>query len=73
MTEYAVVYERGTDRGWGAHCPDLPGCYALGDSRTEVERNMREAIAAHLTELRRRGQPITDSHHDVGVISVPAA
>jgi predicted RNase H-like HicB family nuclease len=72
MTAYAVIYEQGATGSWGAHSPDLPGCYALGDSRSEVERNMREAITAHLDELRRRGQPIPDIHHSVGVVSVPA-
>jgi predicted RNase H-like HicB family nuclease len=73
MSEYAVIYEQGTQGGWGAHSPDLPGCYALGDSRLEVEQNMREAIAAHLKELQRLGHQVPDIHHSVGVVSIPAA
>jgi predicted RNase H-like HicB family nuclease len=49
--EYVVIYEQGNTGGWGAHSPDLHGCYALGDTRAEVEDNMREAIAAHLEGL----------------------
>lgn len=70
MTEYVVIYERGETGGWGAYCPDLPGCYALGDTRAETEANMREAIAAHLEELRRRGQVAPEGHHAVGVVSM---
>lgn len=73
MTEYVVIYEQGETGGWGAHSPDLPGCYALGDSRGEVEQNMREAIAVHLEELRRRGKPVPKPRNFVGVVSIPAA
>jgi predicted RNase H-like HicB family nuclease len=70
MTEYVVIYEQGDTGGWGAHSLDLPGCYALGDTREEVEGNMREAIAAHLEELRERGLSIPAAHNFVGVVSV---
>lgn len=73
MTEYVVIYEQGEGHGWGAHSPDLPGCYALGDTRAEVEENMREAISAHLAELRRLGQAAPQAHSFVGVVSMPAA
>ncbi|MFI5003949.1 MAG: type II toxin-antitoxin system HicB family antitoxin [Solirubrobacterales bacterium] len=69
--EYVVIYEQGDTGGWGAHSPDLPGCYALGDSRAEVEDNMREAIVGHLEELRRRGQTTPKASNFVGVVSVP--
>jgi predicted RNase H-like HicB family nuclease len=72
VTEYVVIYERGEADSWGAHSPDLPGCYALGDSRAEVEDNMREAITAHLDELRRLGQKVPTAHNFVGVVSMPS-
>ncbi len=73
MTDYNVIYEQGETGGWGAHSPDLPGCYALGDTRTEVESNMRDAIAAHLDELRRLGRTASGTHSFVGVLSTPRA
>jgi predicted RNase H-like HicB family nuclease len=71
VTDYVVIYEEGEGGGWGAHSPDLPGCYALGDSREEVEDNMREAIAAHLDELRQLGREAPAVHRFVGVLSMP--
>ncbi len=70
--EYVVIYEQGDTGGWGAHSPDLPGCYALGDTRSEVEDNMHEAIEAHLDELRRLGRTVPEVRNYVGVVSVPA-
>jgi predicted RNase H-like HicB family nuclease len=70
MTDYIVIYEQGDDGGWGAYSPDFEGCVALGASREEVERNMREGILLHVEELRRRGQPIPKSRNFAGVISV---
>lgn len=55
MTEYVVIYERADDGGWGAYSPDLPGVISLGDTREEVEQNMREAIDLYLDELARAG------------------
>jgi predicted RNase H-like HicB family nuclease len=69
--DYLVIYEQGETGGWGAYSPDLPGCLALGDTRGEVEENMREAITVHLEELSRRGRPIPQPRNLVGVVSVP--
>ena len=41
--------------------PDLPGCTTFGETRAEVERNAREAIAAHVALLRETGRPVPDS------------
>lgn len=57
ITRYMVVVERG-DTSWGAHVPDLPGCVAVGESREEVLRLIREAIEFHLDGLRQDGLPI---------------
>ncbi|HEY7832021.1 MAG TPA: type II toxin-antitoxin system HicB family antitoxin [Ktedonobacterales bacterium] len=46
MYRYLVIIEQG-ETSYGAYAPDLPGCVAVGDTREEVERNMREAIAMH--------------------------
>ena len=44
--KYLVVYER-ADGNYSAYVPDLPGCVATGDTREEVEANIKEAIAFH--------------------------
>jgi predicted RNase H-like HicB family nuclease len=54
MTQYLVIYEQGPD-SWGAYSPDLPGCTAVGSSREEVERLMRDAVEAHVDVLRSEG------------------
>ena len=55
MASYAVVIERSGDGGYGAWCPDLPGCVAVGDTEDEVVAEMRQAITFHLDGLREDG------------------
>jgi predicted RNase H-like HicB family nuclease len=70
LNEYVVIYEKADDGGWGAYSPDLPGVITLGDTRDEVELNMREAIRAHLDELGRSGQPMPETRSVVGTVTV---
>ena len=42
-----VVIEEG-DTGYGAHVPDLPGCVALGETREEALKLIKEAIEFHI-------------------------
>ena len=53
---YAVVFERG-ESNYSAYVPDLPGCISVGESLEDIERNIREAIALYLDELRNDGKP----------------
>lgn len=70
MTEYLVIFERNTD-GWWAYVPDIPGCTATGDDRDEVERNAREAFAAHVELLRSTGRDVPEpATRDVSRIAV---
>jgi predicted RNase H-like HicB family nuclease len=41
--KYMVVIEK-SESSYGAHVPDLPGCIAVGQTREEVLRFIREAI-----------------------------
>jgi len=52
MKRYLVVVERG-ETSWGAHAPDLPGCVAVGETREEALRLIREAIGFHVDSLKR--------------------
>ena len=57
MNEYRATYEHNED-GWWASVPDLPGCTSFGRTREEAERNVTEAIAAHVALLRETGRPV---------------
>jgi predicted RNase H-like HicB family nuclease len=56
IMRYMVVIERG-EASWGAHVPDLPGCVAVGETREEVLRLIREAIEFHIDGLKEDGLP----------------
>jgi predicted RNase H-like HicB family nuclease len=55
--EYLVVVEKG-QRSYGAYVPDLPGCVAVGKTRREVKRLIREAISMHLEALKESGDKV---------------
>ena len=48
--KYLIVFEK-TDNNFSAYVPDLPGCIATGDTKEEVEANIREAISFHIQGL----------------------
>jgi predicted RNase H-like HicB family nuclease len=72
MSEYAVIYEQGPT-SWGAWVPDLPGCVAAGETRVEVEALIREAIEAHIENLREPGETVPPPSSSVGAVQVTAA
>ena len=55
--KYMVVIEKG-EASYGAHVPDLPGCIAVGRSREEVLKLIREAIEFHIEGLKEAGEPV---------------
>lgn len=57
MMRYMVVIERG-ETSWGAHVPDLPGCVAVGETRPEVLKLIREAMEFHIEGLKQHGLPV---------------
>ena len=69
---YAVIVEEG-ESSFGAHVPDLPGCVAVAESRTEVLELIQEAIEFHLEGLREDGQPIPEPSSSVEYVEVRAA
>jgi len=58
MRGYVVVFEGDDASGYSAYSPDLPGVVAAGDTRTETEQLMREAMAEHIALLRQLGEPV---------------
>jgi len=49
--KYLTVIEE-TSTGYSAYSPDVPGCIATGETKDEIERNIKEAIEFHLEGLR---------------------
>src|SRR5713101_9774212 len=72
MTRYMVVVERG-ETSWGAHVPDLPGCVAVGETRGEVLRLIREAIKLHIDGLKSDGMPVPAPSSEGEFVEVGAA
>ena len=70
--QYLVIVEKGPT-SYGAYVPDLPGCIAVGESRDEVLKHIREAIELHIEGLREDGLPIPEPSSDVAVVDVKAA
>ena len=69
---YLVVIEEGPS-GFGAHVPDLPGCVAASETKDDVMRLIREAIAFHITGMRENGEPIPTPTSEATVVEVGAA
>ncbi len=67
--KYAVIIER-ADSGFGAYVPDLPGCVALGPTRIEVERLIKEAVALHISDLRDQGLPVPTPTSDCEYVEI---
>ncbi|MCH7851681.1 MAG: type II toxin-antitoxin system HicB family antitoxin, partial [Candidatus Marinimicrobia bacterium] len=48
--QYVVMIEK-AEKNYGAYVPDLPGCVAVGDTRKETFKLIREAIELHLQSM----------------------
>ena len=70
--KYVAVYEQ-TPNNWAAYVPDLPGCVAVGDSRQEVESQIREAIALHIAGLRADDEAVPQPGAWSGLVEVDEA
>jgi predicted RNase H-like HicB family nuclease len=70
--EYLVVVEKGKT-SYGAYVPDLPGCVAVGESRREVLKLIRQGIALHIEALREAGDSIPAPTSKSEIVKVRAA
>ena len=68
---YAVVIEKAA-QNYSAYVPDLPGCIATGETVSDVQEMIREAIEDHLAGLREDGTPIPPPLSQVDYIDVAA-
>ena len=57
---YTVVLEREPDGGFVATVPVLPGCVSEGDSRSEVMRNIQEAVELYIEDCQAAGDPVPE-------------
>ncbi|MBI2872249.1 MAG: type II toxin-antitoxin system HicB family antitoxin [Chloroflexi bacterium] len=69
---YVAVIEQGKT-SWGAHVPDLPGCVAVGKTRDEALRLIREAIEFHIQGLTEDGLPVPEPRSEAELVEVGAA
>ena len=69
---YVVIVEQG-ESSFGAYVPDLPGCAAVGETREEVLRLIREAIEFHLEGLREEGSVVPEPSSSSEYVEVSVA
>ena len=59
MNKYEIIiYWSNEDNVFIAEIPELPGCFAHGDSQVEALKNSQEAISLWLETAREFGDPI---------------
>ncbi len=68
---YLVIIEK-AESNYGAYSPDLPGCVATGETLSEVEENMRDAIEFHLEGMRLHGESIPEPSSQSVYVEVAA-
>ena len=60
METYLIVIGK-TPSGYSAHCPDIPGCAAVGKTVEEVVANMKDALQFHFEGMLEDGAAIPSS------------
>ena len=68
---YAVVIEK-ADSNYSAYVPDLAGCIAVGETLSEVQQLIREAVELHLAGMREDGLAIPPPSSQVDYVEVAA-
>ena len=58
MSSYFVIIHKDEDSSFGAYFPDLPGCFAAGDSQEEVLENARISLRLYVEDLIEDGKPV---------------
>ncbi len=57
MKEYLIVIEK-TKTGFSAYSPDVDGCVAVGDTKEECEKNIKDALKFHIEFMIEKGYEI---------------
>lgn len=55
-TTYQIVVHQAPEGGYWAEVPALPGCVSQGETLTELEAHIQEAIAGYLEVMREDGR-----------------
>ena len=71
MRRYLILIEP-TATGFSAYSPDLPGCAATGETRDDVERNIRDAVELHVDGLRELGEPVPTPSISAAYVEIAA-
>jgi predicted RNase H-like HicB family nuclease len=69
MSRYLIIVEE-TSSGYSAYSPDIPGCVAATSARSEVEREMHDAIEFHIKGLRAAGEEIPQPRSEASYCEV---
>ena len=59
--KYRIIIEQDEDGIFIAECPSLPGCVSQGKTRSEVIKNIKDAIEGYLESLEKHKEPIPPS------------
>jgi predicted RNase H-like HicB family nuclease len=70
---YLIVVEGDGSTNYSAYSPDVPGVAAVGATREECEREMRDAIEFHVEGLAEDGEPVPEAHSTAGYAVVQVA
>ena len=57
LDNYLIIIEKSED-GYGAYCPDVAGCVAVGDTPEEARKEFLTALELHFQGLKEDGLPI---------------
>lgn len=68
---YLIIIEH-TETGYSSYVPDLPGCIATGSTKSELEKNIREAIEFHLEGLQQEGLSFPAPHTEAEYMEIAA-
>ncbi|MBI3969568.1 MAG: type II toxin-antitoxin system HicB family antitoxin [Chloroflexi bacterium] len=66
---YPIILEW-SGNNFGVYSPDVPGCFAAGDTMEEAKREFQAALAFHFEGLREEGLPIPEPSTAVDYVEV---
>ena len=69
MSRYLIIVEE-TPSGYSAYSPDVPGCVAAASTRSDVEREMHDAIEFHIEGLRAAGEDVPEPRSEASYCDV---
>ena len=58
---FAMIVHEAEEGGYWASFPELPGCFTQADSLEDLRQNAKEAVAAHVSAMQERGDPLPES------------